>query len=35
MFRARVVRTERVSPSMQRVTVSGPGLDGFPWRGYD
>ncbi|MEV5456171.1 hypothetical protein, partial [Streptomyces sp. NPDC052535] len=20
---------------MQRVTVSGPGLDGFPWRGYD
>jgi NADPH-dependent ferric siderophore reductase len=35
MFRARVVRTERVSPSMQRVTVTGPALGGFPWRGYD
>lgn len=35
MFRARVVRTRRVSPSMQRVTVTGPGLGGFPWLGYD
>ncbi|MFF0670241.1 siderophore-interacting protein [Streptomyces tendae] len=35
MFRARVVRTERVSPSMQRVTVTGPQLGGFPWLGYD
>ncbi|CAM5279566.1 Siderophore-interacting protein OS=Streptomyces tendae OX=1932 GN=GUR47_06155 PE=4 SV=1 [Streptomyces tendae] len=35
MFRARVVRTERVSPSMQRVTVTGPRLDAFPWLGYD
>lgn len=35
MFRARVVRTGRVSPSMQRVTVTGPGLGGFPWLGYD
>jgi NADPH-dependent ferric siderophore reductase len=35
MFRARVVRTERVSPSMHRVTVAGPGLGGFPWLGYD
>lgn len=35
MFRARVVRTERVTPSMQRVTVTGPGLGAFPWMGYD
>ncbi|MFF8574278.1 siderophore-interacting protein [Streptomyces sp. CA-100214] len=35
MFRARVVRTERVTPSMQRVTVTGPGLGDFPWLGYD
>ncbi|MFJ3895608.1 MULTISPECIES: siderophore-interacting protein [unclassified Streptomyces] len=35
MFRAEVVRTERVSPSMHRVTVTGPDLSGFPWLGYD
>lgn len=35
MFHARVVRTERVSPSMHRVTVTGPALAGFPWQGYD
>ncbi|WND39588.1 siderophore-interacting protein [Streptomyces sp. BB1-1-1] len=35
MFRARVVRTERVSPSMQRVTVAGAELAEFPWLGYD
>ncbi|MEU6537091.1 siderophore-interacting protein [Streptomyces sp. NPDC047000] len=35
MFRAAVLRTERVSPSVQRVTVSGPDLGEFPWQGYD
>ncbi|WP_328661012.1 siderophore-interacting protein [Streptomyces sp. NBC_00334] len=35
MFRARVLRTERVSPSMQRVTVTGPALGAFPWLRYD
>lgn len=35
MFRARVLRTERVSPSMHRVTVAGPELGDFPWQGYD
>ncbi|MET9255417.1 siderophore-interacting protein [Streptomyces sp. NPDC048182] len=35
MFRARVLRTERVSPFMHRVTVGGPDLAGFPWLGYD
>ncbi|MEU4170738.1 siderophore-interacting protein [Streptomyces sp. NPDC026665] len=35
MFRAKVLRTERVSPSMHRVTVTGPELGDFPWRGYD
>lgn len=35
MFRAHVLRTERVSPSMHRVTVTGPELGDFPWQGYD
>ncbi|MFJ4983457.1 siderophore-interacting protein [Streptomyces sp. NPDC088732] len=35
LFRAEVVRTERVSPSMQRVTVTGADLGEFPWLGYD
>lgn len=35
MFRAEVVRTERVSPSIHRVTVSGPELGAFAWQGYD
>ncbi|MFE1043790.1 siderophore-interacting protein, partial [Streptomyces sp. NPDC058832] len=35
MFRARVVRTERVSPSMHRVTVTGADLGEFPLLGYD
>ncbi|MFH9434885.1 siderophore-interacting protein [Streptomyces rochei] len=35
MFRARVVRTARVSPSMHRVTVTGDELGEFPWLGYD
>ncbi|MFJ3669505.1 siderophore-interacting protein [Streptomyces sp. NPDC090106] len=35
MFRAQVVRTERVSPSIHRVTVTGPELTEFSWQGYD
>ncbi|MGW3020474.1 siderophore-interacting protein [Streptomyces longwoodensis] len=35
MFRAEVVRTERVSPSLHRVTVTGDDLGGFPWMRYD
>lgn len=35
MFRAQVVRGERVSPSLHRLTVTGPDLAEFPWLGYD
>ncbi|MFF3935144.1 siderophore-interacting protein [Streptomyces phaeofaciens] len=35
MFRAEVVRTERLSPSIHRVTVAGTDLTTFPWQGYD
>ncbi|MFD3453922.1 siderophore-interacting protein [Streptomyces sp. NPDC058691] len=35
LFRAEVVRTERISPSMQRVTVTGADLAEFSWMGYD
>ncbi|MEU6343171.1 siderophore-interacting protein [Streptomyces sp. NPDC046977] len=35
LFRAEVVRTERVSPSIHRVTATGPDLAEFPWLGYD
>jgi NADPH-dependent ferric siderophore reductase len=35
IYRASVVRSERVSPSFHRVTVSGPELDGFDAMGYD
>ncbi|MGW4881872.1 siderophore-interacting protein [Streptomyces sp. NPDC004262] len=35
MFHAEVARTERVSPSIQRVTVTGADLAEFTWRGYD
>ncbi|GAA2264807.1 siderophore-interacting protein [Streptomyces roseiscleroticus] len=35
MFRAEVLRTGRVSPSIQRLTVTGAELADFPWRGYD
>ncbi|MFE9252235.1 siderophore-interacting protein [Streptomyces sp. NPDC007088] len=35
LFRAEVLRSERVTPSMQRVTVTGADLGEFPWRGYD
>ncbi|MFI2302100.1 siderophore-interacting protein [Actinacidiphila glaucinigra] len=35
MFRAEVVRTDRVTPSLHRVTVTGADLADFPWMGYD
>ncbi|MFF4244772.1 siderophore-interacting protein [Streptomyces sp. NPDC001822] len=35
LFRGEVVRTERYSPSMQRVTITGDQLGDFPWLGYD
>jgi NADPH-dependent ferric siderophore reductase len=35
MFRAEVARTERVTPSVHRVTVTGAELSEFPWQGYD
>ncbi len=35
MFRAQVVRTERASPSMHRLTATGPELAEFAWLGYD
>ncbi|MGW0859848.1 siderophore-interacting protein [Streptomyces sp. NPDC002690] len=35
LFRGEVVRSERFSPSMQRVTITGANLGDFPWLGYD
>ncbi|WIB76746.1 siderophore-interacting protein [Curtobacterium sp. MCPF17_002] len=35
LFRARVLRSERVTPSMQRVTVTGDDLHEFPFLGFD
>jgi len=35
LFRARVVRTERVTPSMHRVTVTGDDLHEFGYLGFD
>ncbi|MEV5161262.1 siderophore-interacting protein [Streptomyces sp. NPDC053728] len=35
LFGLTVLRTERLSPSMQRVTFGGPGLDGFAAGGRD
>lgn len=35
LFRARVLRTHRVTPSMQRVTVTGDDLHEFPFLGFD
>ncbi|MFF7333997.1 siderophore-interacting protein [Streptomyces sp. NPDC008150] len=35
LFRGEVVRSERFSPSMQRVTVSGADFAAFSWQGYD
>ena len=35
LFTARVLRSERVSPSFQRVTIGGAELAGFEWGGFD
>jgi NADPH-dependent ferric siderophore reductase len=35
LFTATVVRTERVSPTFQRVTIAGPELARFEWHGLD
>jgi len=35
MFAASVARTERVSPSFQRVTIAGADLADFEWLGHD
>ncbi|OII14284.1 siderophore-interacting protein [Curtobacterium sp. MCBA15_008] len=35
LFRARVLRSARVTPSMQRVTVTGDDLHEFPYLGFD
>ncbi|MFT4296413.1 MAG: siderophore-interacting protein [Micropruina sp.] len=35
MFTAQVVRTERISPSFQRVTIASAELAEFDWRGLD
>ena len=35
IYRAAVTRTERLTPSFQRVTVAGPELDRFDFMGYD
>lgn len=35
LFRARVLRSARVTPSMQRVTVTGDDLHEFPFLGFD
>ncbi|MFL6125459.1 siderophore-interacting protein [Actinophytocola sp.] len=35
LFRVAVVRTERISPKMLRVTFGGPSLSGCVWAGHD
>lgn len=35
MFRCHVVRTERLSPSFQRITIAGDSLKEFTWAGVD
>ena len=35
LFTAEVQRSVRLSPSYQRVTIRGPELSGFDWRGFD
>lgn len=35
LFTARVVCTQRLSPSFQRVRIAGPELAGFEWQGRD
>lgn len=35
LFRARVLRSTRFTPTMQRITVTGDDLHDFPYAGYD
>lgn len=35
LYRAEVLSSENVTPSLRRVTVGGEGLMGFPWMGFD
>ena len=35
LYRAVVLSSENVSPSLRRVTVGGEGLEDFPWMGFD
>lgn len=35
VMRATVVRSERITPHMQRVTLTGPDLERLHWRGFD
>ncbi|PFG15588.1 NADPH-dependent ferric siderophore reductase [Propionicimonas paludicola] len=35
LFTASVLRSSRLSPSFQRVTIGGPALADFDWRGFD
>ncbi|GAB2467649.1 NADPH-dependent ferric siderophore reductase [Conyzicola lurida] len=35
LFRATVIRSGLVTPSLQRVTIGGDSLADFPWMGYD
>ncbi|GAA2563752.1 siderophore-interacting protein [Winogradskya consettensis] len=35
LYRVEVLRAERLTPHMQRVTVGGTALADFPWMGYD
>ncbi|AGL17060.1 siderophore-interacting protein [Actinoplanes sp. N902-109] len=35
LYRVEVRRARRITPHMQRVTVGGESLAGFPWLGYD
>jgi NADPH-dependent ferric siderophore reductase len=35
MSTAKILASEQVSPSFQRVTVGGAGLGGYQWRGFD
>jgi Siderophore-interacting protein len=35
LFTAEVLTSRRLTPSFQRVTIGGPGLDGFDPRGFD
>lgn len=35
LYRAEVLRSAPVSPSLHRVTIAGDGLTDFPWMGFD